>query len=388
MSDRGSRSGGHRRSNRLAKGKAVIYAPESSPDTDDEYDAMEDIRTCADASIARNLQAELDAEAAGLVSSAARPPSRPGVVIGRSARPSGTTRPSPQPSVTTGLFTHGFFPTGDNLVCKLKPLSKRVASATTCNSRIVKSSSGQARISIGKRPREVRNIPTASVHKIISCGPRVFLARNKLIHEPGHVGKKTHSCTVRNSRIVKTFPGLAGIFTGKMPSDGPKTLRRPLFAEPYLSAPSSVSHSSETLQERVVQAFRRYQVRRNPTLGARSNTRANTDKKQGKMSQRFCAFFSRTAAFARRVFPTCCKLTRGPRCVGKMTNPATTYNSQFAGSFPRLTGIFTGKARKNSFGTPTSGSHNSLIRTPICIKFIPLESRHRELSEDMLHDPF
>uniref|UniRef100_A0A2N9I4K0 Uncharacterized protein n=1 Tax=Fagus sylvatica TaxID=28930 RepID=A0A2N9I4K0_FAGSY len=43
MSDRGSGSGGHRRSDRLAKGKAVAYAPESSPDTDDEYDAMEDL---------------------------------------------------------------------------------------------------------------------------------------------------------------------------------------------------------------------------------------------------------------------------------------------------------------------------------------------------------
>uniref|UniRef100_A0A2N9GUV5 Aminotransferase-like plant mobile domain-containing protein n=1 Tax=Fagus sylvatica TaxID=28930 RepID=A0A2N9GUV5_FAGSY len=88
MSDRGSGSGGHRRSDRLAKGKAVMYAPESSPDTDDEYDAMEDVRTRFDASIARNLQAELDAEAAGPASSATRPPPRPGVVIGRSARPS------------------------------------------------------------------------------------------------------------------------------------------------------------------------------------------------------------------------------------------------------------------------------------------------------------
>ena len=63
---------------------------------------MEDVRIRVDASIAQNLQAELDAEVAGLVSSAARPPSRPGVVIGRSAKPSGTTRPPPQPSVTTG----------------------------------------------------------------------------------------------------------------------------------------------------------------------------------------------------------------------------------------------------------------------------------------------
>jgi hypothetical protein len=102
MSDRGSGSGGHRRSDRLAKGKAVIYARDSSPDTDDEYDAVEDIRTRPNAYIARNLQAELDAEAAGLASSAARPPLQPGVVIGRSARPSGTAHPPPQPGVTTG----------------------------------------------------------------------------------------------------------------------------------------------------------------------------------------------------------------------------------------------------------------------------------------------
>uniref|UniRef100_A0A2N9GPL5 Aminotransferase-like plant mobile domain-containing protein n=1 Tax=Fagus sylvatica TaxID=28930 RepID=A0A2N9GPL5_FAGSY len=102
MSDRGSGSGGHRRSDRLAKGKAVAYAPESSPDTDDEYGAMEDVRTRLDASLARNLQAELDAEAAGLAPSTVRPPSRPGITIGRSAGPSETTRPSPQPGVTTG----------------------------------------------------------------------------------------------------------------------------------------------------------------------------------------------------------------------------------------------------------------------------------------------
>jgi hypothetical protein len=102
MSDRGSGSGGHHRSDRLAKGKAVAYAPESSPDTDDEYGAMEDVRTRLDASIARNLQAELDAEAAGLAPSTVRPPSRPGITIGRSAGPSETTRPSPQPGVTTG----------------------------------------------------------------------------------------------------------------------------------------------------------------------------------------------------------------------------------------------------------------------------------------------
>ena len=92
MSDRGSGSGGPRRSDCLAKGKAVVYETESPPDTDDKYDAMEDVRIRADASIARNLQAELDAEAAGLASGVTRPPSRPGIIIGRSARPSGAAR--------------------------------------------------------------------------------------------------------------------------------------------------------------------------------------------------------------------------------------------------------------------------------------------------------
>jgi hypothetical protein len=145
---------------------------------------------------------------------------------------------------------------------------------------------------------------------VTTLARRVFLTHNKLIHKPEHVEKRTHSCTVWNSRIAKTFPGLAGILTGKMPSDGPKTFRRPLFAGPYLSVRSLVSHKSRTLQERVVQVFRRYQERRNPTSGARSNTRANTDKKWGKMDRKFGAFFSRTTAFARRVFPTRCKLTR------------------------------------------------------------------------------
>ena len=70
----------------------MAYAPESSPDTDDEYDAMEDVRTCADSTMARNLQAELDAEAAGIAAGAARPPPGPSITISRSARPSGTPR--------------------------------------------------------------------------------------------------------------------------------------------------------------------------------------------------------------------------------------------------------------------------------------------------------
>uniref|UniRef100_A0A2N9H6K1 Uncharacterized protein n=1 Tax=Fagus sylvatica TaxID=28930 RepID=A0A2N9H6K1_FAGSY len=94
------------------------------------------------------------------------------------------------------------------------------------------------------------------------------------------------------------------------------------------------------------------------------------------------------AAFARRVFPARNKLIYEPGCVGKITTPATSWNSRFAESIPRLIGIFTGKVHENSSDTPTSGSHNSLIRTPIHANFIPLERGRRELSGDMLHDPF
>ena len=99
-------------------------------------------------------------------------------------------------------------------------------------------------------------------------------------------------------------------------------------------------------------------------------------------------FFLRAAAFARRVFPTRNKLIFEPGCVGKVTTLTTTWNSRFAKSISRLTGIFIGKVHKNSSDTPTSGSHNSLIRTPICEKFISLVRGRRELSDDMLHDPF
>ena len=83
-----------------------------------------------------------------------------------------------------------------------------------------------------------------------------------------------------------------------------KNTPAPPLVGPYFSSPSSASREPRTLKERVAQAFRRYQEHRNPTLGARSNMCVNTDKKQGKMSRRFGTFFSWTAAFARRVFPT------------------------------------------------------------------------------------
>uniref|UniRef100_A0A2N9EEQ2 Uncharacterized protein n=1 Tax=Fagus sylvatica TaxID=28930 RepID=A0A2N9EEQ2_FAGSY len=86
-------------------------------------------------------------------------------------------------------------------------------------------------------------------------------------------------------------------------------------------------------------------------------------------------FFSRTAAFARRVFPARNKLIREPGCVGKIMTPATSWNSRFAESIPRLIGIFAGRVHENSSDTPTSGSHNSLVRTPIRANFISLGKR-------------
>ena len=55
MSHRGSGSGDQHRSSRLANGKAVAYARYSSPDTDDEYDVMENPRTLADRVVIKNL---------------------------------------------------------------------------------------------------------------------------------------------------------------------------------------------------------------------------------------------------------------------------------------------------------------------------------------------
>ena len=49
-----------------------------------------------------------------------------------------------------GGVARRFFLTHSDLVLKLKPLSKKVTSATTCNSWIAKSSSGQDGISIRK----------------------------------------------------------------------------------------------------------------------------------------------------------------------------------------------------------------------------------------------
>ena len=107
MSHRGSDSEDLRRSSRLAKGKDVVYAQESSIDTDNEYDVMENPCTCVDRVVVENLQQFFDLESDD-VAEEVRPPPGPGITIGGSARSSGTPRrsyrmPAGSPPVRTLL---------------------------------------------------------------------------------------------------------------------------------------------------------------------------------------------------------------------------------------------------------------------------------------------
>ena len=188
---------------------------------------------------------------------------------------------------------------------------------------------------------------------------RVFPTRCKLTCELGCIGKIMTPATTCNSRFSGGIPRLAGIFAGKTHKNSSHT-------------PTSGSHNS-LVQTPICTNFIPLESRHRELGQIRARTGTRFKKKRAGNKTHF---FSRTAAFARRVFPTRCNLTREPRCVGKMTTLATTCNSRFASSIPHSTGIFTGKTHKNSSGTPTSGSHNSLVRTPIRANFIPLESRH------------
>uniref|UniRef100_A0A2N9G766 Uncharacterized protein n=1 Tax=Fagus sylvatica TaxID=28930 RepID=A0A2N9G766_FAGSY len=160
---------------------------------------------------------------------------------------------------------------------------------------------------------------------------------------------------------------------------------------PVASVRGAISHKSKLGFPRILEPCKNRQRKlsdgtknvkiRHRELGqicARTGTRFEK-KRAGSKTH----FFSRTAAFARRVFPARNKLIREPGCVGKIMTPATSWNSRFADSIPRLIGICIGRVHKNSSDTPTSGSHNSLVRTPICTNFISLERGRRELSDDM-----
>uniref|UniRef100_A0A2N9F9E8 Uncharacterized protein n=1 Tax=Fagus sylvatica TaxID=28930 RepID=A0A2N9F9E8_FAGSY len=77
--------------------------------------------------------------------------------------------------------------------------------------------------------------------------------------------------------------------------------------------------------------------------------RSGTRNKKRRVGNPTC-FSSLTTAFARRVFLTHNELIHEPRCVRKMSTPATSCNSRFAGGFPRLAGILPENRTKT---TPT-----------------------------------
>uniref|UniRef100_A0A2N9G609 DUF7745 domain-containing protein n=1 Tax=Fagus sylvatica TaxID=28930 RepID=A0A2N9G609_FAGSY len=220
-------------------------------------------------------------------------------------------------------------------------------------------------LQFGPRAKTLRQEVHFSYHMQLSDHQELLRSSRNLSQKMTPWHKERSNGLRSQDHILRTQARLcartcqAGILIGKLPSNGPKTLRWPLFAEPYLTSPSSDFRKSGTLQ-----------------------------KFEKKRAGRKTRFSSRTAAFARRVFPARNKLIYEPGCVGKITTPATSWNSRFAESIPHLIGIFTGKVHENSSNAPTSGSHNSLIRTPIHANFIPLERGRRELSGDMLHDPF
>ena len=84
---------------------------------------------------------------------------------------------------------------------------------------------------------------------------RFFLIHYDLICKSTTLRKRTCSNMTYSSRIAKILLDQAGISTGKQPSGEQKTLRRPLFAGPYLASPSSTSRKSTTLRKKVSQDF-------------------------------------------------------------------------------------------------------------------------------------
>jgi hypothetical protein len=105
-----------------------------------------------------------------------------------------------------------------------------------------------------------------------------------------------------------------------------KTLRRPLFAGPYLANLSSPSHKSETLRKKVSQAFQGHQDRRKLTSGATSTVRTKTDRRKETMLK-ISEFSPEEVAFAHRFFPTRYNLMLKSGTLRKRTHSDMTCNS-------------------------------------------------------------
>uniref|UniRef100_A0A2N9HCA1 Uncharacterized protein n=1 Tax=Fagus sylvatica TaxID=28930 RepID=A0A2N9HCA1_FAGSY len=71
---------------------------------------------------------------------------------------------------------------------------------------------------------------------------KVFLTRNKLIREPGHVGKKTHPCTTWNSRIAKILSGLSR-------NPDRKTALKRTKNTPVASVRGTISHEAQAQKD-------------------------------------------------------------------------------------------------------------------------------------------
>uniref|UniRef100_A0A2N9HFL8 Uncharacterized protein n=1 Tax=Fagus sylvatica TaxID=28930 RepID=A0A2N9HFL8_FAGSY len=134
--------------------------------------------------------------------------------------------------------------------------------------------------------------------------------------------------------------------------DRKMALRRPLFAGPYLSDPSSTSRKSETLREKVSQAFQGHQDHRKPTSRDMSTVHGKTDENKKKRAGNLTRFSFRIDAFARRVFPTHYELIRKFKTLRKAATPATTCNSRFTSNISHLAEIFAEKMQKNNSDTP------------------------------------
>uniref|UniRef100_A0A2N9ETX9 Retrotransposon gag domain-containing protein n=1 Tax=Fagus sylvatica TaxID=28930 RepID=A0A2N9ETX9_FAGSY len=198
-------------------------------------------------------------------------------------------------------------------------------------------------------------------------------------------------CTTWNSRIAKNLPGLAGIPIGKMSLQTDQKHPGGLCSRGHISqVQARIPANPEPCKSRQRKLSDGTKNVENPTSGARSNNARELGQDLRKNALGVKRIFppgqppSRAESFLTRN-----KLIREPGCVGKITTPATTWNSRFAESIPRLTGIFAGKVHTKTAPAPRlPGAITLLVRTPIRANFIPLERGRRELSEDMLHDPF
>uniref|UniRef100_A0A2N9G2Y7 Senescence-associated protein n=1 Tax=Fagus sylvatica TaxID=28930 RepID=A0A2N9G2Y7_FAGSY len=181
-------------------------------------------------------------------------------------------------------FAQRFSPTRCNLVREPRPLGKRFTSATTRNFRIVKSSSGQAGISVKKmtpwhkehsdglrsqdhilrtqarlcarpvplksrRNKAVLKFPEFSHRRCHACAQSLPDSQQVDLRARAHWKEDTSMHDVELSDRQEFIGVSAGILIGKLPSNGPKTPRWTLLAGPYLTSPSSDSRESGTLQK-------------------------------------------------------------------------------------------------------------------------------------------